>query len=255
MSGTVMSGTVMSGTVYVINGPNLNLLGTREPQLYGSATLADVETLCRDAARRHGFAIVFRQSNREGEIIDWIQEAGQSQAAGVVLNAGAYTHTSIAILDAVRAAPVPTVEVHITNIHAREDFRRTSYVSMAAKAVLCGFGIDGYALAIDGLAPDTAASDTALAMAAGGGPGPADLSQHPGVVASPMVGTAYRAPEPGAKAFCEVGSTVKAGDTVLVIEAMKTFNQIPAPRAGVVVQILFEDAQPVEFGEPLMIIE
>jgi 3-dehydroquinate dehydratase II len=147
----------MSDTVYVINGPNLNLLGTREPEKYGRATLADTEALCREAARRHGLAVEFRQSNREGEIVDWIQEAGRSMAAGIVLNAAAYSHTSIAILDAIAAAPVPTVEVHITNIHAREEFRRHSYVSRVAKAVLCGFGIDGYALAIEGLAAMTRA--------------------------------------------------------------------------------------------------
>ena len=124
----------MAGTIYVINGPNLNLLGTREPEIYGSATLAEVEVLCRTTARVHGLAVEFRQSNHEGEIIDWIQEAARRRANGIVLNAAAYTHTSIAILDAVRAAAVPTVEVHITNIHAREDFRRESYVSMAAKA-------------------------------------------------------------------------------------------------------------------------
>jgi 3-dehydroquinate dehydratase II len=147
----------MSDIVYVINGPNLNLLGTREPEKYGRATLADVEALCREEARRHGLAVEFRQSNREGEIVDWIQEAGRSKAAGIVLNAAAYSHTSIAILDAIAAAPVPTVEVHITNIHAREEFRRHSYVSRVAKAVLCGFGIDGYALAIEGLAAMTRA--------------------------------------------------------------------------------------------------
>jgi 3-dehydroquinate dehydratase II len=147
----------MSDIVYVINGPNLNLLGTREPEKYGRATLADVEALCREAARRHGLAVEFRQSNREGEIVDWIQEAGRSKAVGIVLNAAAYSHTSIAILDAIAAAPVPTVEVHITNIHAREEFRRNSYVSRVAKAVLCGFGIDGYALAIEGLAAMTRA--------------------------------------------------------------------------------------------------
>jgi 3-dehydroquinate dehydratase-2 len=155
----------MSDTVYVINGPNLNLLGTREPDKYGRATLADVETLCREAARRHGLAVEFRQSNREGEIVDWIHEAGQRKAAGIVLNAAAYTHTSIAILDAVTAAAVTTIEVHITNIHAREVFRHHSYVSKAAKAVLCGFGIDGYGLAIDGLAAMTRAKRSA----AGGG--------------------------------------------------------------------------------------
>jgi 3-dehydroquinate dehydratase II len=142
----------MSDTIYVINGPNLNLLGTREPEKYGRATLADVEALCRETARRHGLEIEFRQSNHEGELVDWIHAAGEHKAVGIVLNAAAYTHTSIAILDAITAAAVPTIEVHITNVHAREEFRHHSYVSKAAKAVLCGFGIDGYALAIDGLA-------------------------------------------------------------------------------------------------------
>ena len=139
--------------IYVINGPNLNLLGSREPEKYGRATLAEVEALCRKTALVHGLEVVFHQSNREGEIIEWIQEAGRTGAAGIVLNAAAYSHTSIAILDAVAAvAPLPIIEVHITNIHAREEFRQRSYVSKAAKAVLCGFGIDGYALAIQGLA-------------------------------------------------------------------------------------------------------
>jgi 3-dehydroquinate dehydratase II len=142
----------MPGTLYVINGPNLNLLGTREPEKYGTATLADMEALCRDAAGRHGYAVEFRQSNREGELVDWIQQAGRERAAGIVLNAAAYTHTSVAILDAIAAVGVPTIEVHITHIHAREPFRHKSYVSMAAKGLICGFGIHGYALAIDGLA-------------------------------------------------------------------------------------------------------
>jgi 3-dehydroquinate dehydratase-2 len=142
----------MSDTVYVINGPNLNLLGTREPEKYGRATLADVENLCRETANKHGLEVEFRQSNSEGEIIDFIHQAGKTKAAGIIINPAAYTHTSIAVMDAILAAQVPTIEVHITNIHAREEFRRHSYVSGVAKAVLAGFGINGYALAIDGLA-------------------------------------------------------------------------------------------------------
>jgi 3-dehydroquinate dehydratase-2 len=142
----------MSDTVYVINGPNLNLLGTREPEKYGRATLTDVENLCRETANKYGLAVEFRQSNREGEIIDFIHEAGRTKAAGIIINPAAYTHTSIAIMDAILATQVPAIEVHITNIHAREEFRRHSYVSGVSKAVLAGFGINGYALAIDGLA-------------------------------------------------------------------------------------------------------
>jgi len=141
----------MAKTIYIINGPNLNLLGQREPEIYGRNTLADVEALCRASAEHHGFVMAFRQSNHEGDIVDWLQEARQ-QAAGVVINPGAFTHTSLAILDAIIAAAVPVVEVHISNIHAREEFRQVSLVSKVAKAVICGFGIEGYALAITGLA-------------------------------------------------------------------------------------------------------
>jgi len=142
----------MATTVYVLNGPNLNLLGTREPEIYGRATLKDVEAMCRDAGKRHGFEIVFHQSNHEGALVDWIQDARAKGAGGIVINPAAYTHTSVAILDALLAAGIPTVEVHISNVHARDAFRRHSYISPVAKAVICGFGVNGYVLAIDGLA-------------------------------------------------------------------------------------------------------
>lgn len=137
--------------VYVLNGPNLNLLGTREPETYGRATLADVEKLCRGAAERHKLDVQFRQSNHEGDLIEWIHEAGAQKAAGIVLNAGGYTHTSVAIRDALAAVDVPVVEVHISNIFARDAFRHHSYIAPVAWASLCGFGIAGYGLAIDGL--------------------------------------------------------------------------------------------------------
>ncbi len=143
-------------TVFVLNGPNLNLLGTREPAIYGAQTLADVEQLCAAACARHGFSLRFHQSNHEGALVDWLHEAGRLHAAGalagVVLNAGAYTHTSIALLDAIKGTGVPLIELHISNVHAREPFRHHSYIAAAAKAQLCGFGVQGYALAIDGLA-------------------------------------------------------------------------------------------------------
>jgi len=144
----------MAKTIYVLNGPNMNLLGTREPEKYGHATLADVEKLCRDTAARFGIEVVCRQSNKEGELVDWIQEAHAKKAAGIVINPAGYTTTSIAIMDALLAvqATVPAIEIHMTNIHQRESFRHSSYVSKAAKAVIAGFGIDGYALAITGLA-------------------------------------------------------------------------------------------------------
>jgi 3-dehydroquinate dehydratase-2 len=143
-------------TVFILNGPNLNLLGTREPGVYGSATLADVEQLCQQACTAHGLQLDFRQSNHEGVLVDWIHEAGRAQAAGtlagVIFNAGAYTHTSVALLDAVKGTGVTLIELHISNVHAREAFRHHSYLSPVAKAVMCGFGVQGYPLAIAGLA-------------------------------------------------------------------------------------------------------
>ncbi len=143
-------------TVFVLNGPNLNLLGTREPQVYGSQTLADVQTLCEKACAANGFVLDFRQTNHEGTLVDWLHEAGQLQAAGtlagVVLNAGAYTHTSVALHDAIKGTAITLIELHISNVHAREAFRHHSYISPAAKGVMAGFGVNGYALAISGLA-------------------------------------------------------------------------------------------------------
>ena len=149
----------MAKTIYVLNGPNLNLLGTREPEKYGRATLAEVEKLCRATAKRFGLDIVFRQSNIEGELVDWIQEAQAKGAVGLLINPAGYTTTSIAILDALLTCKMPVVAVHVTNIHARESFRQNSYVSKAAKAVLAGFGTDGYALAITGIAKLAGAKD------------------------------------------------------------------------------------------------
>lgn len=143
-------------TVLILNGPNLNLLGTREPQVYGSQTLDDVEALCERACAANGFALDFRQSNHEGTLVDWLHEAGRAQLAGtmagVILNAGAYTHTSVALHDAIKGTGITLIELHISNVHARETFRHHSYISPAAKAVMAGFGVNGYALAIAGLA-------------------------------------------------------------------------------------------------------
>ena len=142
----------MAKTIYVLNGPNLNSLGTREPEKYGHSSLADVEKLCRATARRFGLEVDFRQSNHEGEIVDAFHEAKKEKAVGIVINPAGYTTTSVAILDAIYAVQLPTVEVHITNIHQREEYRHHSYISKGAKAVICGFGVEGYALAVAGLA-------------------------------------------------------------------------------------------------------
>ena len=144
-------------TIYVLNGPNLNLLGTREPETYGHATLADVEKLCRDTAKAYGMAIEFRQSNHEGQIVDWIHEARANKAAGIVINPAGHTNTSIAILDAILAVQLPTIEVHITNIHQREEFRHHSFISKGARGVIAGCGVNGYALALMALAEMTGA--------------------------------------------------------------------------------------------------
>ena len=142
----------MSGaTILILNGPNLNLLGVREPQVYGSETLADIEEACLERANSLGLEIEFRQSNHEGQLVDWIQEARES-ADGIILNAGALTHTSVALLDALSAAELPVIEVHLSNIFRRESFRHHSYVSLAANGVICGLGAQGYELALDAIA-------------------------------------------------------------------------------------------------------
>jgi 3-dehydroquinate dehydratase-2 len=154
----------MTQTILVLNGPNLNMLGKREPGIYGAATLADIEQACLREAKALKLKIEFRQSNHEGDLIDWVQEASL-QGAMVLINPGAYTHTSIALQDAIRAAQVTVVEVHLSNIHAREAFRHHSFVSPVAKGVLCGFGADGYVMGLRALAA-FAAQGTNTAFAA-----------------------------------------------------------------------------------------
>ncbi|MEN5083319.1 type II 3-dehydroquinate dehydratase [Bosea sp. TWI1241] len=137
----------MSRLVYVLNGPNLNLLGKRQPQIYGHTTLADVEARCRTLAGELGLELRFHQSNREYEIIDWVHEARET-AGAIVINPAAFTHTSVAILDALNAFDAPVIEVHISNVHKREAFRHHSYVTLRADAVMAGFGTHGYELAL-----------------------------------------------------------------------------------------------------------
>lgn len=143
-------------TVMVLNGPNLNLLGQREPAVYGSQTLADVQKMCEAACEQHGLTLDFRQTNHEGVLVDWLQEAGAAEAAGTlagaVLNAAAYTHTSVALRDAIKGAGLSVIELHISNVHAREEFRNHSYISAVVRAVMCGFGTAGYPLAVSAVA-------------------------------------------------------------------------------------------------------
>lgn len=144
--------------IVVLNGPNMNMLGLREPDTYGTATLDDVEALCAETAERLGMAIDFRQSNVEGELISWVQEC-RGRAAGIVINPADYSFTSIALMDALLAVDLPAIEVHVTNIHRREEFRHHSYVSRAAVGVISGLGITGYALALQALAEILEARD------------------------------------------------------------------------------------------------
>jgi 3-dehydroquinate dehydratase-2 len=140
----------MDQTIHILNGPNLNRLGRREPDIYGPITLKDIETGCRQRAMERGYQLVFKQSNHEGELVGFIHDAAES--AGVVLNAGAYTHTSVALHDAIRSIDAPVIEVHLSNVFAREDFRHHSMISAVARGVICGFAVDSYLLAIDAIA-------------------------------------------------------------------------------------------------------
>ena len=137
--------------VLIVNGPNLNMLGTRQPEIYGTATLADLNALCARHAETLNLTSDFRQSNYEGDLVTWIQEA-KGRASGIIVNAGGLTHSSVSILDALLTVQIPTIEVHLSNIHQREEFRHTSYVSRAAKGMICGLGTKGYLLALDALA-------------------------------------------------------------------------------------------------------
>ena len=138
--------------VHVLNGPNLNLLGRREPGIYGQLSLADIERRLLTRADSLGVALTFRQSNHEGELVTWIQEAGLA-GAGIILNAGAYTHTSVALRDAIKGADAIAIEVHLSNVHAREEFRHHSYIAPVAAGVICGFGAASYDLALDAIVP------------------------------------------------------------------------------------------------------
>ncbi len=141
----------MSKTIAFLNGPNLNLLGTREPEIYGTTTLDDIEALCHETAKKHGLGIAFKQSNHEGDLIDWVQQADH-EVSGIIINAAGYTHTSVALHDALKAAKIPIIEVHLSDPKTREPFRHHSFIEPVAQKSICGLGAKGYVLAIDALA-------------------------------------------------------------------------------------------------------
>jgi 3-dehydroquinate dehydratase-2 len=141
----------MTKPVFILNGPNLNLLGKREPHIYGLTTLAEVEAMCRERATRLGLTISLRQTNHEGQLVDWIHEAIEG-ASGIIINPAAFTHTSVAILDALKNVKTPIIELHISNPHQREAFRHVSYVTLAATGMICGLGVDGYVIAVEAMA-------------------------------------------------------------------------------------------------------
>ncbi len=148
----------MTHSILILNGPNLNLLGTRQPEVYGPTTLADIEALCRAKATALGVEMTFHQTNHEGEMIDLLHDA-RGKHSGVILNAGAYTHTSVALMDAISSIILPVIELHLSNIHAREDFRKTSYIARVAIGQICGFGAAGYPLAMEAMADYLGDSD------------------------------------------------------------------------------------------------
>ena len=294
----------------VLNGPNMNMLGLRQPHVYGSATLDDVEQLCAETAEALGLAIDFRQTNSEGELVSWVQEC-RGRAAGIVINPAGYTTTSIALMDALLASELPVIEVHVTNIHRREEFRHNSYVSKVAVGVIAGLGVRGYALALEAMAghpgrggrmtripvdPDAirqlasilaetglseieiADKDSRIRVARALGPAP---RRRPGDRHDPRrrgrraggdqlvrASRCRPAPSPArwsASPICRPSPVRRISSpsarasppaqTLLLIEAMKTFNQIKAPSAGTVTRILVASGSPVEYGEVLMVIE
>jgi len=288
--------------ILLLNGPNLNMLGSREPEKYGSLTLAEIVNRLTAEAEALNVTLDHLQSNAEFALIDRIHQAKDS-VDYILINPAAFTHTSVAIRDALLAVSIPFIEIHLSNVHAREPFRHHSYLSDVASGVICGLGADGYSYAlqtavkrlsqklielveesgiseleisegeesvrISRAAPAASypvmqqayaapiaqpqAPAAAAPAAAPAAEAKAEISGH--IVRSPMVGTFYRTPSPDAKAFVEVGQKVNVGDTLCIVEAMKMMNQIEADKAGVVKAILIESGQPVEFDEPLVVIE
>ena len=299
--------------IYVLNGPNLNLLGEREPDIYGNLSLKDIEKTLIDYAKNYDVEIYFKQSNHEGELIELVQEASK-KANAIIINPAGYSHTSIALLDALLASKIPVLEVHISNIFKREDFRHNSYVSKSAVGVISGLGIDGYLYSLkflldylkwwsfiltknqiideeirqaikelsnmleelklteiqienDKFGKVRVARQNHISQTSNF-PNTKESSNNKdkpdqvivnendeNIIKSPMVGTIYLQPEPGSDPFVKIGDKVTKGQTLLIVEAMKTMNDIVAEKDGTVKEIIVKNEQPVQFDDPLIIVE
>ena len=299
--------------IYVLNGPNLNLLGEREPDIYGNLSLKDIEKTLIDYAKDYDVEIYFKQSNHEGELIELVQEASK-KANAIIINPAGYSHTSVALLDALLASKIPVLEVHISNIFKREDFRHNSYVSKSAIGVISGLGIDGYLYSLKFLLDylkwwsfiltKNQIIDEEIRQAikelsnmleelklteiqiendkfgkvrvarqnyipqisnfsnikessnTNDNPDQVIVNENDeNIIKSPMVGTIYLQPEPGSDPFVKIGDKVTKGQTLLIVEAMKTMNDIVAEKDGTVKEIIVKNEQPVQFDDPLIIVE
>ena len=288
----------MNNKIIIINGPNINLLGEREQSQYGSTTFDKLKAECLSKSKELGLSTEFAQSNVEGELVNIIQNA-REKFDGMIINAAAFTHTSIAIRDALEIFKKPIIEVHISNIYKREEFRKKSLISDVVTGGIFGLNADGYILAIISMQKlskmkidkkiikelsdyldefnltelEYTEKDTkikvsknnisinnqtnqTLSKETSSNENLKSQNNISGIeVTSPIIGTAYHAPEPGAKKFVEVGKKIKKGDTVMIVEAMKTMNHVPSSSDGIVKKILVADGQPVEFGQTLIILE
>ena len=299
--------------IYVLNGPNLNLLGEREPDIYGNLSLKDIEKTLIDYAKDYDVEIYFKQSNHEGELIELVQEASK-KANAIIINPAGYSHTSVALLDALLASKIPVLEVHISNIFKREDFRHNSYVSKSAVGVISGLGIDGYLYSLKFLLDylkwwsfiltKNQIIDEEIRQAikelsnmleelklteiqiendkfgkvrvarqnyipqisnfsnikessnTNDNPDQVIVNENDeNIIKSPMVGTIYLQAEPGSDPFVKIGDKVTKGQTLLIVEAMKTMNDIVAEKDGTVKEIIVKNEQPVQFDDPLIIVE
>ena len=298
----------MKKKILIINGPNLNLLGQREDDIYGKDTLENIKNASETKGKSLDLTIDFFQSNNEGEIINKLHEV-EEVYDGLIINPAAYTHSSIAILDSLRAINKPKIEIHLSNIYSREEYRKKSITSEGVNGLICGFGTNSYILGIEAIAKliynwhkvmtkidktdiqninliiketnlkgvskvkikknnyeieitsDSISQGNQISQVIDRPNEKNEKSEsveeidNENIVKSPMVGVAYLSADPNSAPYIKIGQHVKAGDTLLLIEAMKTFNEIKAPRSGIIKKIVVLNSQPVEYGDTLIIFE